>query len=273
MNSKSSFRNILLAAALLVPAALPAAVIPYSNDFSGSGGNTAFPNSTGTWSLASGSYQAALSTGTNLTTTASQQITNASGQSFELSTQFSISSVATLPSNQSFTLGFGAFGSSSNFLGTGANSYYLADFAYTGTGTANPSRGTLRILSINDSSDFTSTTATAVDPGATAPLAIKLNTVYTLKLTGVFSGGDLSLTLALYDAAGTTQIGSSATATDDTPLAGQYFGYRNRNNGTVTGGTSTIAYDNFSLAAIPEPGTPVVFGIGAAVLLFRRRFV
>jgi hypothetical protein len=271
MKPNASLRSILLLTALTLPMALPAAVIPYTNDFSGSGGNTAFPNTTGTWNLSGGSYQASMATGTNLTTTATQQITNADGQSFVMSTQFSLSSAATLPSNQSFTLGFGAFGTSQSFSSAGANSLYLADFTYSGTGTANPSLGTLRILSLNDSTDFTSTAASALDSGATAPLAIKLDTVYTLQLTGVFTDGDLSLTLSLYNAAGTTQIGTSATAADGSPLTGDYFGYRNRNSGNVTTGTSTIAYDNFSLIAVPEPATSLAFGVGAAVLLFRRR--
>lgn len=271
MKSNPSLCRALLFAALTLPVALPAAVIPYNNDFSGSGGNIAFPNTTGTWNLSGGSYQTSLSTGTNLTNTATQAITNADGQSFVLSTQFSLSSIATLPSNQSFTVGFGAFGSSSSFSSSGANSYYLADFAYSGTGTANPSLGTLRILSLNDSTDFTSTTATASAPGAAGSLAIQMDTVYTLRLTGIFTDGDLSLSLGLYNAAGTTQIGGSATATDETPLTGDYFGYRARNGGNVTSGSTTIAFDNFGLNAVPEPATWIGLVLGSAALLLRRR--
>ena len=273
MRRTFSLRPIPTLAALVLPVALHAAVIPYDNDFSGTGSNTALPNTSGSWSLSGGKYSNSMGSGTNLTSTASINFTNADNTSFTLSTQFSITSLATLPSNQSFTVGLGAFESSSGFSTATGQSFYLADFAYTGQGTANPARGTLRLLSLGDANpDFTPGSASAIEGGSSAPLAISLDTVYTLRLTGTLGvGGALTFTLGLYDSTGVTQIGASATASDLTPLTGDYFGFRNRDSGNVTTGTTTIAFENFSMNTVPEPSSGLLLSVGLVALGARRR--
>ena len=56
------------------------------------------------------------------------------------------------------------------------------------------------------------------------------------------------MTLSLFDGLG-VQVGSSATASDPSPLTGDYFGYRNRFANTAT--NANISYDNFSIGPTP----------------------
>lgn len=267
---KSLLSPCLAFPALLALTILPASalVVPYSNDFSGIGSNTSFVNPAGTWNLSGGAYSTTIGTGTNVISSAAQTFTNLDGVSFTMTTRFSVSSVATLPGNQSFTLGFGAFANNAGFTGN----YYLADFAYTGQGTANPAKGTLRILAIGDTTDFAGTTGSAIDSAATGNLAITSDSVYTLTLTGTYTGPSLDFSLALYNNLG-VQIGSTATGTDSTPLSGDFFGYRNRDSGNVSSGSTVINYDNFGIALVPEPhaGLPILAALSLGLLLRRRR--
>jgi hypothetical protein len=192
------------------------------------------------------------------------------GNPFTLETQFTVQQTGNINTNGA-TLGFGLFASSSTFSSTG-NSYYLADFVYghsTGTDV-----GRLRIVALGDTSGFTGNTVAtngAADANAAANLSITTGTTYTLRLEGSYVGSTLTMTFGLFDAAGTTQIGTSATASDTSPLTGTNFGYRNRIG--LGGGTSIIDFDNYSITAIPEPSTYALLG-GAGALglaLVRRR--
>jgi hypothetical protein len=91
-------------------------------------------------------------------------------------------------------------------------------------------------------------------------LAVVLGTTYTLRLSATYSGSALHMTLGLFDATGTTQIGSSATASDTSLLSGTNFGFRNRIG--LSGGAATIDFDNFSVTstAIPEPSSALPMG-------------
>lgn len=259
---------VFLFSILLISQNSHAVLAPYENDYS----STGLPNQNGTWSLNAGQYRNTLGSGTNVSATSSVSITNLDGIAFVMSSQFTINSTATLASNSSFTVGFGSFSTTSNFSsGSAGQNYYLSDFTYTGQGTSNPQLGTLRILSLGDSPDgFTSVSGSAIVSGASTNFAILTGTTYTLKLTGTVSNGTLSLAFGLYDAAGTTQIGTSATATDTTPLTGDYFGYRNRTGGNTSSSTQ-ISFDNFSV--VPEPGTGVslTLALTGVIYLFRRR--
>lgn len=251
-----------------------AATFPYANDFSGTGSNTAFTNETADaeWALNGDAYRNNQTATSWTPTTASTSITGVAGNSFTLETQFTISSFGTFNGNGA-TLGMGLFSLSSNFVGTNTtNSYYLADWVYghsSGTDV-----GRLRIIALGDTSGTTTPTYGFADDNAGANFAATQGTTYLLRLVGTYSeSGSLSMTLGLFNAAGTTQIGTSASLTDSSPLTGEYFGYRNRIG--IQGGTSTIDFDNFSvtsLAAVPEPATYALLGgLAALGLVVARR--
>lgn len=243
------------------------------NDFSGTGANTAFTTETtnAEWALNSGAYRNTFSNTAITPSSASVPTTGVAGNSFTLESQFTVQQTGTI-NNNGATLGFGFFASSSTFSTT-ANSYYLADLVYghsSGTDV-----GRLRIVALGDTSGFTGNTVATnglADADVSSTSAITVGTTYTLRLQGTYAGnGTLSMTFGLFDAAGTTQIGTSASAIDLTPLAGTHFGYRNRIG--LGGGTSIIDFDNFAVSTIPEPSAFAAFG-GLAALGFalqRRR--
>lgn len=252
--------NPVLASFLLAGLApLGAAVLPYTNDFSGAGSNTALTElNDAHWALNNGAYRY-----TNSSTVsppaagvASVSITDVAGNAFTMETQFTVSSIGTVNSNGQ-RVGFGLLGASTGFGGSNSgSSFYLADFLY-----ANPSApGALRILALGNTADMSGVDATVDANPGDATLALLLGTTYTLRLTGSYSGSVLNMTLGLFDAAGATQIGNLATASDSSPLTGTNFGFRNRTG--LSGGTAIIDFDNFGVTAtaIPEPSSALPMG-------------
>jgi hypothetical protein len=265
MNGLSFPAALSLAGLALLAGLQPAsaALIGYANDFSATGFPTETPDSE--WAVTGGSYVNTYSKTDYSPSSASIPITDAAGVDFVMETQMRISSVGNFNSNGA-TLGLALFSLTPEFSGTNAASaYYLADWMVGTSGTA----GRLRILSLGESNGFSSTEGIADDNLGSTNLAITLDTTYTLRVTGTFSGSTLSMTFGVYDAAGTTLIGTTATATDTSPLAGTHFGYRNRIG--IGSGTVTTHFDNFSI--VPEPGAATLLSLGAAslLLLLRRR--
>lgn len=250
---------------------LAGAVLPYSNDFGGTGSNTALTEFTDAqWALSNGAYRNTFTSTTVAASVASVAITDLAGRAFEMETQFTVVSTGGLNNNGQM-VGFGFLGASPGFGGTNASSaFYLADFQYAHT----TGPGTLRILAVpNVANDPDMTRVDAVvDANATSStLAVELNTTYTLRLTGSYSGSVLNMSLGLFNAAGTTQIGASATASDKTPLTGTHFGFRNRFG--LSGGSASIDLDNLSITAIPEPSSALPLGFLALLgsLAMRRK--
>lgn len=268
--------------ALLVLALSPvafAATFPYANNFDGTGSNTAFTVETidSQWSVSGGRYINTFSTTTSSNSTASISVTGVPGNSFTISSKFTVTaaSIATGSTDTHYsTVGFGFLANSTDFSST-SNTYYLADFAYASASATSPNLGTLRILSPGTgNADVSSANASAFADGAASRFAVVINTTYTLKLTGTYSTeGVLTMTLGLFDADGTTSIGGTATASDATPLTGTSFGYRNR-IAAPSSSSTTIAFDDFGVVAIPEPSSFTLVAAGlslAACLVFRRR--
>lgn len=264
-----------------------AASVPYTNNFDGTGSNVAFTTelTDAAWTVGGGSYNNSYVPSAVTVSSAANRITGISlgiGDVLTTSVQFNLSSVANYgASGTAFDIGIGAFGNDTVGtlgwnVGTGANLLY-ADFLASAATNSTPASGTLRLRT------FVGATATQLGSLGSADanlgntnLAVGLNTTYTLRLTTTKTGATTySLSFGLFDSSGTTQIGTSATATGFTPVAepgsGYFFGLRTR-SGLVATTASTVAFDNFNITAVPEPST---YALGAALLglfaIIRRR--
>lgn len=256
MNRALPLAALMMASASFVGLCQAAVTIPYTNDFSGTTGNGAFETETSDaqWSVSGGKYvNNFVSGGGGVSSSASLQVSNIANSTFTMSMDFTISAAS-----DSFTVGFGLLGGNAAFNGT-TGAYYLADVNYSTSGSHQ-----LRLFEIGSSN-------TNLASSANAAYQLSLNTTYSLRLAVTKTTSSVSMTLGLYDAGG-NQLGSSVTATDSTPLSGTYFGLRNRAN--TTSGTHTVSFDNFSIAAIPEPSSFAMAAgglIGALVVIARRR--
>ncbi len=272
-------KHLILPSLLFITLNLRAAVIPYDNTFSSP--TDAFPNSTsGQWAVSDGSYvnSGYMPDNNTVTSTASLQLSNvADFTSLTLTTQFSVPSISQVGSSSYRIIGIGFLGSNATFSGGASTPTYLAQYVFAaGSSSTSWPKGGLTLSNPGDSATgYSATAGSAIAGGASGTSAIVLDTTYTLKLTLTLNAGTLSMTFGLYDAAGTTQIGTSATATDTTPLAGSYFGYYNRfKTGVSTGITQTVEYENFTV--VPEPRTTVFAFLAAGILLAgraSRRFI
>jgi hypothetical protein len=182
-----------------------------------------------------------------IVSTASEPITGIGASDFVVSTRFKLNSVAGTGNN--ITVGFGVLATSSTYASTGGDSLYLVDWGIFG-GTP----GTLRILAQGDTSGFTAVNSSI--GGGTA------GNDYELRLTGTYASGTLNMSVAAFDGLG-VQIGAAATASDTSPLAGQFFGYRNRTAGTNH--MINASFDSFSV--VPEPSS-VALGLAGVLGCF-----
>lgn len=102
-----------------------------------------------------------------------------------------------------------------------------------------------------------------------------LNTAYTLSVSGTYltgvDAGKLKMDYSLTSGATTIATGS---VTDANPLAGEYYGLRQRaknfGDGTIS---QTTSFDQVDLtySQVPEPGTLSLMGMAGLYLLRRRR--
>lgn len=226
------------------------AAILYSNDFS----STGLPNATGQFALGTGvlDYQQTAPTNANPVGTASAQVAGLGSSDFVVSTTFTVNATGANTGNSS-SVGAGLFGTNAAFTGNAANPYYLADFNFNGPAAT---LGHMRIVALGDTSGFTAVNGIA-GPVVTA------GSTYELRLTGAYSGGTLTMTLQTFDELG-NPLGASGTATDTSPLTGQFFGYRNRL--VANSGTTSISYDSFSVTEIPEPTSITLLVSGMVAL-------
>jgi len=270
-------------ALLLAAAAAPLHAAIYTNDFNGTDAASRFTNefnvssagvrSSGdaSWTVVDGVYRNTMSSatdGTNVSSTASFSTAGVAGNNFSISVQFKATQITNSTSTAQTTVGFGLFSDTPDFTSdTAAGRHaYFVDYVMVAGNTA--TEGNLRI--VRDGTLIAGTTGLADPNTSSSSLAVVINTTYTLRLVGEYNAqGHLTLTWGLFDAAGTNQIGTSSTYTDETPLTGEYFGLRNRLAGVNGSPSYTVDFDNYAL--IPEPSTALLAIPGALVLLRRRR--
>jgi hypothetical protein len=97
----------------------------------------------------------------------------------------------------------------------------------------------------------------------TAAISYSNSEVYTLTLAGTYGVGGLTLD---YTVTSTGGDNVNLVVTDPTPLTGQHFGIETFNG-------QTVEFDNFSLAAIPEPSAMLTSALGLLGVFLRRRRV
>lgn len=260
--------NSLLHCGVFALLTASASAASYFNDFNTNDAINQFTTEStdSQWSVVGGVYanRYANAGATSTNSSASVSINGVAGNNFAVSTQFSVASLTGPTANNNNFLGMAILSNTGDFSGN----YYLFDFSYIGTGTS--SEGSIRALRIGTGA--LTGTAGFYDGNATdATLAIDLQTIYTLRITGTYNAqGHLTLTTGLFNAAGDTQLGTSGTLVDTSPLTGTNFGYRNRTGGG-TGTTNNVDFDNFSVEAVPEPSALALAGLSALGLLRRRR--
>ncbi|MBC8009235.1 MAG: PEP-CTERM sorting domain-containing protein [Burkholderiales bacterium] len=263
-------------AAVLAPLALfaasvaGAATIPFTNDFSSVG----LANNSG-FTLGSGFQTLSVSNTVATVGYSNSQFTNAANTSFTLTSQFRITSLGTSTGGVSQSVGFGFFGTEATFAGGSTTPYLYANWSFN--------LGTLSIIEVDaTNTNVQSGTPTADLNGATAGFITPGSTLYTLKLAVTNTApGTYSLSFGVFDSAGTTQFGSSATVasysiaslTTTTDLdANGFYGIRSRI--PLISGTTTVGFDNFAItsSAIPEPSTyAALAGLGVLGLAASRR--
>lgn len=175
---------------------------------------------------------------------AAVQVTNLpTGTNFIMKTQFTINSFT----GADTTFGFGVHSADSN-LTDGTGGYYLADVGQSGR---------MRILELNVSGGAAVNVTDAIADLTTG-------TLYTMTLSGVYLGGNLKMTLKVTDGVNTGVV----SLTDTTTLqGGQYFGLRNRSQGTNS--KFNVDFSQFSIAAPTPAALPA--GLGLLTLTAMRR--
>ena len=195
--------------------------------------------------------------GTNAINNSSAAITfsNVVGNSFYMTSEFENlgSFSGGSDGNGGMHVGFGAFGDNAHFFS--GKRYELVYVPIAGNPAPAP-LGSIRLLEVGGDGQVNAISSLTIPVSTTA--------TYTLGLYGFYTGGTLNLVGTL------TRPGFPSLVvadTDTTPLAGTNFGYTV--NSVVTGASTTLSFDNFSL--IPEPASLSLLALAALGTLFGRR--
>jgi hypothetical protein len=198
------------------------------------------------WTLNTGAgvYNNFTNAGNNPVSAAVQVTNLPTGSNFVMSAQFTLNSFSGIAT----TFGFGALSPDGN-LADGSGAYYLADVAQTGR---------IRILELNPNAGG-NTIENAIPDLVTG-------TLYTMTLGGVYTGGNLKLTFTVFDGVNTASVSRTDTASI---LSGQYFGLRNRSDGSTA--AFNADFSQFSILAPTPAALPAGLGLLALTVMRRRR--
>ena len=248
--SKFVFTSLVL---LSIPASgVWAEVAPYSNDFSvDAGAFTPIAQAGTSWSVGGGVYTMTNSQGGGTAQLQSRSVANISNFGSGALEGFVVSADFTPTTNfnssgATSTFGFAVLGNST------LSNYYLVDVS---------AADYFRIYEIGGQNELA---------GASTGFTIALGVTYTITVTGTYDiNDDLNLTANITSGGNSKTISLSSADTSKTD--GSYFGFRNRNSSQDP--NMSIAIDNFSISAVPEPGAFALFS-GAfmmSLVITRRR--
>jgi len=248
--------SALVVSGLLVPivSGLEAASVstPYFNDFSSSVAD--FTETTDSnWSLQSGTYQ--YLTTAQLTDGSAMLTANAFGSTYQ---DFVVSTTFTVTSNLSS-------GTSNWVMALLGDSETPSDFLLVDYSSA----GTFRVINLGGEGNGTLVNTSGSLGG------FNIGDSISLTATGTYSGSNLVMTVDIANITDGTSNTIATSAFDvSTHYQGSAMGLRAR-SGSDSGGTpgTTVQYDSFSIAAVPEPGVFALLA-GASMLGFvmlRRR--
>lgn len=188
----------------------------------------------------------------------------ATATSFSETTSFVITSAVSAASSFGFDVGMAALGSANTFGRYTSSTFYMGQVEVgQGSGNSTP-LGTMWIQSFPTSGNGGSTLTTAV-----FAVSLSLNTTYDMTLSGTYdASGDLTLAFSVSNGTSTTTATAAPIAAASV-LTGDYFGYRD----VAANGGGTVQFDNYSVAAVPEPTTLALVGLagGLIALISRKR--
>ncbi|WFB35358.1 hypothetical protein P3T73_14440 [Kiritimatiellota bacterium B12222] len=168
------------------------------------------------------------------------EVGSLTGTDFNLTSSFKI-----LNGTGKGTLGFATFGNDSDLSG----SYYQAYISRPGTA------GSLDISMVLEEVGGDG----LINSSSTATLTSIEDTTLLFTLSGIYDGGNLSLSFNVTGGG----INKTISGIDTTPLTGEYFGYRT----TRAGGPTNVEMDNFLIVSIPEPNSITLLCLGALSIL------
>ncbi len=228
---------------LITASSMASASILYSESFNAVTEVPDFSDPFGIYTAGSGVYT--VSTGGPTTTPNGQIAPSVIQLNTVGSSDFIISSTFNITGANKGSVGLAAYGNNDSL----SSSFYQA---YVAQNQNVAEEDFLFLEEIGGDGQITSSAVTTVS-------ALTDGTDYVFTLTGTYSSGSLNLS---FNVTGDS-INQTINGTDNTPLTGEYFGYRT----TRASGATTAVMDDFLIVSVPEPSSVTLFAIGSIGIL------